>query len=335
MSLNRGHWIAPTAGNCLDKRAVIMDTLAITGGTGFLGRHLVKECLVQGKHQLKLLARCQSGLPFRQGRLISVTIGNLLQPDTLTAFCTPGCILIHLAFMKHDIRSNLMATRNLIAAANAAPVRRVIHCSTATVVGHPSTRTINEDTEPRPRGIYQTTKYRIEQMLVGELDPSIELAILRPTEIFGAGGSGLTSLIHRIEFDSGFKNWLFGFMLGRRRFNYIHVRNVVEAIILLATTPYLARGQVYIISDDDEPCNNYASTEAVIRECLGRRPRHFSRVALPPFMLKMLFKVLRKGSRPDLCYDHQKISELGYRRKVAIAQGIAEVIDLMRNPACG
>ena len=39
-----------------------MYTLAITGATGFLGRHLVSECILQGRLELRLLIRDQCSI---------------------------------------------------------------------------------------------------------------------------------------------------------------------------------------------------------------------------------------------------------------------------------
>src|SRR5688572_30857423 len=133
-----------------------MDTLAITGATGFLGRHLVAECELRGRYRLKLLTRNPqvSGVAPRSAALCQ---GDLLDGESLKRFLEPGCTVVHLAYLRgsNAADANLAAAANLASAARQAGVKRVVHCSTAVVVGFAAAGMVTEDTVPAPAGEYR------------------------------------------------------------------------------------------------------------------------------------------------------------------------------------
>lgn len=303
-----------------------MQSLAITGASGFLGRHLTAEGVREGRFHLRLLTRARAALSDLRNDAVTICEGDLLQPESLNDFLHPGSTLIHLAYIHGDKGANLRATENLIEAARRARVARVVYCSTAVVVGFATRGTISEQTPARPENDYQRTKYAIEGMLRDQLVPDVDVAILRPTEIFGPGGTGLKPMIRRLRGGSPFKNCVYRFLLRSRRFNYVSVYNVVAALILLVTTPVRQTGEVYFISDDDDPDNNYASVEQIIRAALGHRPGHCPDVGLSPALLPLLFKFLQGHSTPNRVYSHDKISALGYRRRMPLRQAIEQLV---------
>ena len=238
-----------------------MHTLAITGATGFLGRHLVSECILQGQFKLRLLMRNRNAFEQLSSEKVTICEGDLLKPESLKDFLQPDSTLIHLAYMVNSLNANIEAIFNLIKAVKQSGVRRVVHCSTALVIGFHAKDVVTEETVPAPKGEYQQTKYRIEEILRAELPPHIELAILRPTEIIGPGGQGLQTMIKRLNNKRSYKYYIYHCILKHRRFNYVSVYNVVAALILLASSPIIQKGEIYNISDDDtslmiDCCNN-------------------------------------------------------------------------------
>lgn len=311
-----------------------MHTLAITGATGFLGRHLVSECILQNCFKLRLLTRNRNAFEYLSSDKVTVCEGDLFNSKSLKDFLQPDSTLIHLAYMNNAKCANIEATFNLIKAIKQSCVKRVVHCSTAVVVGFHKKGVITEETKPVPKGEYQQTKYRIEEIMRTGLSPGIELAILRPTEIIGPGGQGLRSMIKRLRDGGSCKIFLYHCILKYRRFNYVSVYNVVAALILLVSSPIMQTGEIYNISDDDDVNNNYASVEKIISSRLNFKHKYAFDIGLPRFFLAFLFKLRPNLSSPNCAYLHFKISSLGYKRVIELQSAISEIVSYEVNRAC-
>lgn len=304
-----------------------MSTIAITGASGFLGRHLLSECILRG-FKLRLLTRDRNAFRSLPSDTVTICEGDLLDRESIGSFLVPGCTIMHLAFLKNGGNANMVATSNLIDAAEQCGAKRIVHCSTAVVVGLNAGGIVNEETIPSPKGDYQLTKYRIEETLRAGLSPHVELAILRPTEIIGPGGLGLRTMIHRLRNERPYKNLIYHCVLKYRLFNYVSVYNVVAALILLATSPIPQPGEIYNISDDDDDDNNYAAVENIIASCLHLKGEYFIDIGLPRPALSLLFKLLPSLSPPNRVYSHAKITALGYRKAITLRSAISEIVSL-------
>lgn len=299
-----------------------MRTFAITGASGFIGRHLVDACRVSGDVRLQVLSRKPS--PFGVDDGLIHHVGDLGDPASLDAFVGGADCVIHLAYLSGGREANVAAANNLITAVKKAGVRRVVHCSTAVVVGNDAASPIGDDAPARPTGDYQATKFAIESALKSGAADAVELAILRPTEVIGPGGAGLDAMIRRIR-NGGAGNLLRRAALGARRFNYVPVKNVVAAILLLAGTQVPQRGNVYNVSDDDDADNTYAAVEDIVRDALGKAPTRLGAV-VPASLLSLAFKLLPGHAPPDRVYTHAGLDRLGYRRVTSLRSAILELV---------
>src|SRR5690606_7930410 len=95
--------------------------------------------------------------------------------------------------------ANATGVADLIRAAAAAGVRRVVHCSTVGVHGDVEQPPANEDAPLRPGDIYQETKLEGEQLARDAAQRTgIELVIARPTGIYGPGDRRLFKMFGQI-----------------------------------------------------------------------------------------------------------------------------------------
>lgn len=108
--------------------------ILVTGGTGFIGRHLVPQLIREGRNVRCLLTERQARkIPWEQP--VEMVIGNMLNEETLFRAVTGAHTIIHLANAQwwgraRDLeRVELIGTRNIITAARAARVGRVITVS--------------------------------------------------------------------------------------------------------------------------------------------------------------------------------------------------------------
>lgn len=196
--------------------------IAITGGTGFIGRYMIRGLSAAG-HTLRVLAR-----PGREGAVEQppegapeVHTGDLLQPDSLEGFLAEQDLLLHLA-SAHDHKSdeemqavNIKGTEALLAEAkaNAAEGFQFWVVSSA-VIGAPV------------YSYYRDSKRVQEKLIRGS---GIEWASFRPTLVYGVGDFRHTApLLRKCAARKG-TYWVPHD--GRSKINPVHVEDVVDAVI--------------------------------------------------------------------------------------------------------
>ena len=318
-------------------KTIMKKRIAITGGAGFLGRHLVSLLAKNKNYEIVLLARSikKYSKYFGNYRHISLHKGDLLDPDSLEGFLTKDTILINLAYLKSDPSGNLNATNNLVKASNEANVSQVIHCSTAVVVGFSSIKFVNESTPLKPKGIYQINKAVIEKLFNHNLFPGISLKIIRPTEIIGVDSrSVIHKMIDKLNVPSIFHQF-YNFLLSNRRFNLVSVHNVSSAIEFLLNKNIKSTRNIYIISDDDDIDNNYKNIINIISTYMDSNSSIFLKFGLPICLLEYIFLVFNRHSPPNRIYSNDSILQLGFKPTVSIAQATKEILSFTLNTRKG
>jgi len=147
-----------------------MTVIAVTGGTGFVGSHFIELALAQG-HQLRALTRRPQ--PERAG--ITWVEGALDKPDSLTVLVQGADAVLHIAGVINApdragfAAGNIEGTRALIAATEAAGVRRFVQVSSLTA------------REP-DLSLYGWSKAEADKLLIAS---NLDWTIVRPPAIFG------------------------------------------------------------------------------------------------------------------------------------------------------
>lgn len=240
--------------------------VAVTGGTGFIGRELVIRLVARGD-RVRVLTRRQ---PLNLEVFGPVEIHNCdlvkIQPDDLAAILEGVDVLYHCAGQlntKNEMRElHVNGTRKLVEAASAR-VSHWVQLSSVGVYGQQSDGLITEETSLRPVGEYETTKAESDRIVQNAA--SMEMftsSILRPSNVIGSKmtNQSLFSMIEMID------RGLF-FFIGEKSAsaNYIHVDNVVDALVRCGTNDR-AKGNIYNLSD-------YCTLEhfvGIVCESLGR-----------------------------------------------------------------
>ena len=302
--------------------------IAITGGAGFLGKHLVGLLAKNKNYEIVLLARNVNKYlkSFRNYSHISFHKGNLLEPKSLNGFLTKDIILINLAYLGSDPAGNIVAANNLINAANEAGVSQVIHCSTAVVAGFNSVKFVNEETSLKPKGVYQINKVVVEKLFNNNLFSNIPLRVIRPTEIIGVENNTIIHKMIRKQKTLRILDPFYDFLLLNRRFNLVSVHNVSSAINFLINTKIKATRKTYIISDDNDKDNNYKNIIHIIRNQMGSSTSRFPKLGLPIYLLEYIFIFFKNHSPPNRIYSNEHICRLGFKPKVSIEKATKEIL---------
>lgn len=312
-----------------------MKTIAITGASGFIGRHLVSRLLSLGGNRIKILSRTAQAQATQVAfpPEVEVIEGDIRDPSTLEGFLEPGCTVINLVYLSSESEAgNLAAIGNLLEACKSASVTRLIHCSTADVAGRTPDLRVLESSHCRPITAYAVTKLKIETTLLTADQVYFDIAILRPTAVFGPGGQNLNKLANDLVRGNHLRNALKACVFGRRRMNLVHVDNVIEAIVFLVDRDHKFGKQIYIISDDDAPSNDFASIELEMIKGLGLRGPRMRRIYFPVWLLSLMLRVIRKNNVNPLCiYDSRKLRSLGFLWPMPFEVGLSRYIDWYRS----
>lgn len=305
-----------------------MRTVAITGASGFIGKHLVAQLLREGCCQVRVLSRDRQRdlQECRFGSEVEIFEGDLDDPHTLSNFLMPDCTVINLVYQwGAGEKRNRSCMRNLVDACKEAGVARLIHCSTAAVAGRVADDLIDEKTRCQPVTDYGVTKLKIEQDILDASKNAFEAIVLRPTAVFGIGGEPIKKLAADLSGGSHWKNYLKSSLFGRRRMNLVHVANVVAAIVFLIHDTRRLEGEVFIVSDDDDPMNNFVDVEEFLMDALGVKRYNLPRLPLPLTVLKWLLLLLgRNNVNPRCDFDTGKLCRLGFKNPISLCEGLAE-----------
>lgn len=311
-----------------------MSVVAITGASGYIGKHLVAELIRQGNDKIRVLSRkkCQDLADLKFGSSMEIVEGDINDPAALQSLLVPGCTVINLVY-QWDARevANLAVTQQLLDACASVCVGRLIHCKAAVVGRVPDDR-VTEGTPCRPITEYGTTKLKIEQAIIEKSLGKFDAIILRPTSVFGVDAIPLKKLADDLVQDSRWKNFPKSCLFGKRRMNLVHVNNVVAAMIFLLRSEKQFDGEVFIVSDDDATNINFVSVEKRLMQIFEIDDYRLPRLRLPLGFLSFLLTLLgRNNINPRCDYDSSKLLAMGFKHPVDFDEGLTEYASWYRS----
>ena len=242
--------VAPVRGRRVDRSHD--NVCLVTGATGFIGGHLVRRLLLEG-YQVRCLVRPTSDASALVGLGVEVVVGDLTNARSL-APAAEGCrYVLHCAALVSDwatskevTRVNVDGTRNLLAAAVDASVRRFVHFSSTDVYGYPGGVEIDERyTATSFRNWYAQTKLAAEaEVRRVESQHALDAVILRPATVYGPGSKEMVREIGRAIRRGN----MFLVGGGRAIAGLCYVDNLIDAATL-ALRDDAARGQAFNATD--------------------------------------------------------------------------------------
>ena len=247
----------------------------ITGATGLLGGHLIRELQQRGEHIRALVLPVENADGLVQ-RGVEVVRGDITDASTLPEAVKDIDLIFHLAGMMgvwrpmSDYRLvNVTGSENLYKAAQAAGVRRFVHTSSHTVYGLGYGRFMTESDplrpDPDPYSVTKAEGDRLIRRLM--LNSDMETVILRPGTFFGAGDR-----LHFGRMAQKTKNGR-ALIIGRgdNALPFCYVSDVVQGF-LLAAYHENAPGNVYNITND-QPMTQLEMYDAIADAVGGVHPK--------------------------------------------------------------
>lgn len=223
----------------------------VTGGTGFVGAHVI-HALVERKVDVLALVRPRSARQLLAGLPVQFVEGDLSTVESFKNALQGVDCLFHVAAdyrlwvpdPRHMHAVNVQGTERLIQAAHEAKIGRIIYTSSAVTVRVPANRPGTEEDFETPgdcRSTYQRTKVLAEQAVWRLIRAGAPVTIVNPSTPLGSGDRRPTPTRRLIVY-----------YLNRRlpafldaHLNWVDVRDVAAGHWLAATRG--AVGQRYIL----------------------------------------------------------------------------------------
>ncbi len=326
-----------------------MESILITGASGFIGSFLVEEAVKRGMTTWAGV-RSSSSRAYLQHPKIEFLELNFSLPEKLQSQLkkhkeTHGSFsyIVHCAgatkcIDKEDFdRINYQQTRHLIEALKALDMmpRQFLFVSTLSVFGpihEDDYSPIRENDIPCPNTAYGKSKLKAEQYL--QAQPDLPYVFFRPTGVYGPREKDYflmaQSIKQHTDFAAGFR---------RQDLTFVYVKDVVQAIFLAIEKKVIRRA--YFLSDGKV----YASrtfSDLIIRE-LGNP--FVLRIKCPLFILKAISLLAEQGAklmgktstlnsdkyrimkqRNWQCDISPTVNELGYTPQYDLERGVKETI---------
>jgi UDP-glucose 4-epimerase len=303
----------------------------VTGGAGFIGSHLVDALVARGDDVVVLddLSTGRRENLATAGDKAQLIVGSVTDPNAVRA-AAAGCALVYhqaaVASVQRTVeapadtqRVNLGGTLNVLEAARAEGVRRVVFAGSAAVFGDSEALPLVESAQPRPMSPYALEKLASEQYVaVWASLYGLETVTLRYFNVFGprqdpsSPYSGVISIfVDRLL--SGRAPTIFGD--GEQTRDFVYVEDVVRANLLAGLAPG-ASGQVFNVARGE------STTLRAVYDALG----HATGVNVAPHFAESRAGDIRH-SRADI---GRARSILGFEPQVHVAEGLARLVAAAR-----
>jgi nucleoside-diphosphate-sugar epimerase len=298
--------------------------IALTGSTGFIGQHLLRELPKRG-YRLRVLLRRPTSVSMPSG---SAVIGDLARPQNMAAALEGVDAVIHSAGIAHAMSGipeddyrvlNTEATLALARAAGRAGAKRFVFLSSIRAqTGPTADAVLTEDLEPRPTDAYGKSKLAAERGLA-ELD--LDWVALRPVLVYGPGVKGNMAELMR------FAGSPYPLPLGglRARRSLLALDNLLDAVETVLGAPAPLRRALVVA---DRESLTVGEMIAAMRQGLGRGPR------LVPMPAVLLEGALRAAGKHEayqrlagsLVADPAALMRLGWTPSVDTVTGLSRLM---------
>jgi len=270
----------------------------ITGGTGFIGRHLVRR-LAEDGHTVLVLTRSKKA-PEKPEANVTYIPGESIKPGPWQEKVKDCDIIINLAgatiFSKWNkkqkkliLESRVKTTQNIVQALAAGADRKtsLISASAIGYYGFHKDEELDEKAGPGDDFLASVTRAWETEALKAQ-EKSVRVVIARFGIVLGEKGGALSMM-------APFFKLFIGGPLGKGRqwFSWIHVRDLVEIFVFLIEHPE--------ISGPVNACSPRPLRNKDLAKALGKALRRPSFLRAPAFMVKLLLgefgNVVLKGQR--------------------------------------
>ncbi|MEN2985382.1 MAG: NAD(P)-dependent oxidoreductase [Thermodesulfovibrionaceae bacterium] len=303
----------------------------VTGGTGFIGSHLV-EALIKYGYDVSCIVRNPSRLRFLQGLNVNLIKADLSDKNSLRKVDWDFDYIFNISGVtkathpEEFFQSNYIGTKNLVetVAEVNSKVKRFIHVSSLAAVGPCiNGKPVTEQTEPHPVSEYGKSKL-LGERAVEFFKNKIPVTIIRPPAVYGPRDSDFLTFFKFIN-----KGFIFYFKEGV--YSLVYIDDLIEGIIL-ATHSDKAVSECFFIAD-----NQPYTTEEIIRVISDALKKNTLKIKVSENIAKIFIRVFQKFNKRSIintdklkeliqpcwvCSTEKAERMLGYKSKTKLKEGI-------------
>ena len=318
--------------------------ILITGGTGFIGSHLVERLVKEG-YDVRVLARKREYTGERDEIFdllkklkVEIFFGDLLDLESLKKAVQEVDIIFHLAAIARPMaipkeryfEVNEKGTKNLLEACKNRKLKKIIIMSSVSAVG--PTRDgnpVNEKTKCEPVDTYGWSKLAEEKVAENYIkEYKMPIVILRPPMVFGPRDFEMLKLFKAVD------KRFFPIRGNRKVMEFLYVENLVEACLLAMKKGkngekyHITNGEHYSIDEIIEAMEKAKNKKILpikfpewsfvlaggFLEILGKI-FHFR----PPFKHDTIKWMTKKFWYSDMSKARE---EIGYNPKITLDEGV-------------
>ncbi|MCY4232770.1 MAG: NAD-dependent epimerase/dehydratase family protein [Bacteroidetes bacterium] len=307
----------------------------VTGGTGFIGSHLVESLIDWGYSEIRCLVRSK---PKWLTDLDVVQINGSIDDDALILKALNGTDhVFHVGAMTRArtwpplYDANVISTINLVRAAAHSGVSKVCVISSLAVAGHTNQLIADESMPCHPISMYGKSKLKMEQALK---DIDLPIVILRPPVVYGPRDRDLLTFFAAVNR---------GFCVMPKNdsgLTLIYVKDLARGIIESIKSDQTT-GKTYYIGSQTTTIS-WTELQHAIESALKKKSRmiHLPRSLIMPLGTISEYAGMIFGAYPPLnrekareilyatkqCSSDKAFKDFGYQSSVTLHQGIEETI---------
>jgi UDP-glucose 4-epimerase len=305
-----------------------MKRILVTGGAGFIGSHLVERLLARGD-SVRVLDSFETGkrenlAPFLKD--IELHEADVRSAEACRRACKGVDVVFHEAALPSVPRSvreperafeiTLAGTNQILLAARAEGVRRVVQASSSSVYGDQPTLPKHEDMPPAPRSPYAAHKLGAEQLGVAfSSSMDLEVVALRYFNVFGPRQdpkSEYAAVVPRFVVACLQNEAPTIYGDGEQSRDFTFVENVVEANLRASEAPG-ASGGVFNIA-----CG--------VRTSVNELFRQIARAVGVPALTPSYVPTRAGDVKHSLASIERAQKVLGFTPRIDLAEGIARTV---------
>jgi UDP-glucose 4-epimerase len=284
----------------------------VTGGSGFIGRHVV-AALTRAGGSVRVADHVA-----HDGADVPTVVGDLADPEICRRAVEGIDAIVHLAALTSVLgsierpvdfhRTNVEATAHLLEAARQAEVGSFVFASSNAVVGDVGSTPITEDIAIRPLTPYGATKAAAEMLIAGYAGAyGLRAPVLRFSNVYGEGMRHKDSFIPRLmrAAAEGGEVQIFGD--GEQKRDLVYVGDLADGVVRAVES--WPSGPVGIGAGRSYTVNEIADAA---REATGRP---IGAVQVPA----------KPGEMPAVVVDVSKARGLGYEPRMPLVDGLRRV----------
>lgn len=318
----------------------------VTGGTGFIGSHLVEALLDQG-HEVRCLVRTPHSPKWIRGLPVEIFQGDCADFVSLKAAVDGVDEIYQVAGVTkapdHRVfyRTNAVGTENLVRACleRNPNIQRLVYLSSQAAVGPCRGQGLSLETDAcQPVSHYGLSKRQGEEAVLRYRD-RLSVVILRSCAVYGPRDRDFLPVFRSIE--RGIEIGLLGM---QHRVSLCYVNDLVSALVMAARRD-LSSGEIFFVSDGNT--YTWRALGAIIAKTLGVRT---IRLGLPVCVLRWSADlsdwISRRSGKPHIlnkeryqemihpnwCCDSSKVvAELGFSPSFDLERGIGETVRWYRS----